>query len=69
MSPATRFDASEVNATYRPSAENAGWTLSLLAWAPPAPTETRRVTCLLRSRTNTSPAPLVSPATRFDAHE
>ena len=31
--------------------------------------DTRLVTAVLRSRTNTSPVALVSPGTRFDAHE
>jgi hypothetical protein len=58
---------SETNATNRPCAEIAGSKLVLFACWPAGPTEIRRVSCATRSRTNTSVALLVSPATRFDA--
>ncbi len=38
-------------------------------WVPSAATLTRLVTPARRLRTNTSKAPLVSPATRFDAND
>ena len=69
MSPGTRFDAFDSNATNRPSAEIVGYVLLLFACWPPGPTDTRRVTCATRSRTNTSMVLLVSPATRFDARD
>jgi hypothetical protein len=68
VSPGTRFDASEENATNLPPAENAGCELSPpIPWAPVEPTDTREVVLVHRSRTNTSASPFVSPRTRFDA--
>ena len=54
-----------VNRTKRPLAEIAAVRLSPLACRPPMPTETRTVVPALRSRTNTSCFPLVSPGTRL----
>jgi hypothetical protein len=53
-SRATRFDADDLNTTNRPCAEIAGSKLQALACWPAGPTDTRRVSCALRSRTNTS---------------
>ena len=70
VSPGTRFDASELKATYRPSELIAGPKLtSPLPWVSVLDTLTRRVVPSFRSRTNTSWASLVSPGTRFDASE
>jgi hypothetical protein len=69
VSPGTRFDASEMNATYRPLPEMFGSKLRPLACRPPEVNDTRWVVPLALSRTNTSGAPLVSPATKFDASE
>jgi hypothetical protein len=68
VSPGTRSDALEKNATYRPSPEIAGSAAKSLAWAPLLLTDTRRVVPADRSRTNTS-WPLVSPGTKFEALE
>ncbi len=67
MSPAIRFDASDSNATYLPSALIDGRVLHASACSPPDETDTRSVTPVCRSRTNTSCSPLVSPGTRFEA--
>jgi hypothetical protein len=66
--PATRLDAAESNVTKRPSAEIDGSEASSLIDPPLVGTDTLRVVCDTRSRTNTSYA-LGSPGTRFDASE
>jgi hypothetical protein len=43
VSPGTRFEADETNATKRPSALIAGCWLSLFPWVPPLLTLTRSV--------------------------
>jgi hypothetical protein len=68
-SPGTRFDASEWNATMRPSRLTAGAKLWPFACVPPLSTLTRTVVPAWRSRAKTSLALLVSPATRFVASE
>src|SRR5205814_757207 len=67
VSPATRLLAVLWNATKRPSAERAGPALESFPWVPPEATLTRSVVPVCRSCTNTSVAPLVSPATRLVA--
>lgn len=62
-----RFDARDSNATKRPSAESEGRALYCSPCAPDEATLTRVVTPAATSRTNTSSAPLVSPATRSGA--
>ena len=69
VSPLTRFDAVEENATLRPSADTEGKKFSPFAGRPPVPVDTRRVTPACRSRMKTSRTPFVSPATRLDASE
>src|SRR5918995_589429 len=66
VSPGVRFDAWEVNATYRPSLLIAGCWLSPLAERP---TEVliRRVVPVCRSRMKMSVAWLVSPGVRLVA--
>ncbi len=54
MSPATRFEAREVQATKSPSALIAGHMLAEFARAPSEPTLTRSVVPVWRSRTNPS---------------
>src|SRR5438445_6238564 len=65
VSPPTRLFATELNATKRPSAEIAGTQLAPFPCAPWEATLTRLVLPALRSRTNTSLAPFVSPPTRL----
>src|SRR5947208_3247239 len=69
VSPATRLFANEVNATNRPSAEIDGGKLVSLPCVPCEATLTRLVLPALRSRTNPSPAPFLSPATSLLAHD
>ena len=69
VSPETRFEALDWNATYRPSDETAGDTLLPFDSAPAAPTLTRVVTPAWRSRTKTSATPFVSPLTKLLAQE
>ncbi len=66
MSPDTRPDADEDNATYRPSPLIAGDPLEPSPWTPSEDTLTRDVEPDTRSYTNTSFALFVSPATRSD---
>ena len=66
-SPATRLVAVLWNATKPPSAERTGPALEPFPWVPPEATLTRSVVPVCRSRTNTSVAPFVSPATRLVA--
>ena len=68
-SPATRFDAADENATYRPSSDTDTSNESPFANAPLAPDarDTNVVVPATRSRTNTSALPFASPGTRFDA--
>jgi hypothetical protein len=65
VSPTTRLEAIPVNATESPSPEIAWISAPEGGCAPPTPTPARVVVPLGRSRTNTSSAPLVSPATRL----
>ena len=69
VSPATRFDAADEKLTTPPSAlmSDGASPLGPLPCSPEAETLTRTVWPAARSRTNTSAAPLVSPATRFVA--
>src|SRR5690349_23210421 len=60
VSPATRLEAIDSNATYRPSALIWPDPESALDWAPPGPTLTRVVVPVCRSRTKMSCTPLVS---------
>ena len=69
VSPATKFEASELNATNRPSSLKTGCPLWLSASVPSDATLTRSVAPVERSYTNTSDIPFVSPATKFEAHE
>src|SRR5438552_3772355 len=69
VSPPTRVVAVESKVTKRPSAEVARTMLSRLVCAPWELTLTLVVLPVLRSRTNTSLAPFVSPATRLLANE
>jgi len=69
VSAAIRFDALEVNETFRPWAEIAGSSLAPLPSVPAVATDTRLVTLSTHSRTNTSGLPLVSVATRLVARE
>jgi len=65
-----KFEAWLVNATIEPSLEISGpgpLKLSPFPCTPDESTLTRRVTPRLRSRTNTSWNPFVSPATKFVA--
>src|SRR5438552_2303574 len=64
--PGRRLLAADWKTTNRPSPLMPGLKLPALAWPPSAATLTRSVWPPLRSRTNTSVTPLVSPATRFD---
>src|SRR5580765_8315700 len=63
----TRLLATLENATYSPLAEIQPWLLVLFACVPSQATLTRVVVPAPMSRRNTSPTPLVSPATRFVA--
>src|SRR5262245_65835346 len=69
VSPLTRFVARDANATYRPSALITASRARLSASAPRLLTSTRVVAPVVRSLTNTSPTPLVSPGTRLDASD
>src|SRR2546428_83045 len=69
VSPPTRLVATELNATKRPLAEIDGTKLAPFSCAPWESTLTRLVLPALRSRTNTSLAPFVSPPTRLVAIE
>src|SRR3989442_6678301 len=64
--PGRRLLAADWKTTNRPSPLMPGLKLPALAWPPSAATLTRSVWPAVRSRTNTSVTPLVSPATRFD---
>src|SRR6266550_2456689 len=64
-----RFEASEANATNRPSPLIDGPRLAPSAGVASNPTLTSLVWPVSRSRTNTSSNPLVSPGTRFVAPE
>jgi hypothetical protein len=61
--------ARDTNATYRPSALISAAMLSPFPCAPSLATLTRSVTASVRSKTNTSRRPLVSPEIRFVAAE
>src|SRR2546428_31025 len=67
VSPPTRLFATELNATKRPLAEIDGTKLAPFPCAPCEPTLTRVVLPALRSRTNTSLTPFVSPPTSLAA--
>lgn len=69
VSPATRFDAPEMNATYRPSPLTVAELDAPLPWAPVLPTLTRTVSPVELSWRNTSVTPLVSPVTRLAASD
>ena len=71
VSPGTRLDAADEKLIAPPSAliPDAAPPLASLPWTPPAETLTRVVCPVARSRSNTSAAPFVSPATRFVASE
>ena len=60
VSPATRVDASDQNATYRPLALIRGRPLAPLPWPPSLATLTRVTVPVTRSRTTTSGTPLLS---------
>ena len=61
------FEATDVNATRRPSPLSEGWSLPPFAWLPSKPTVTRVVVFAWRSRMKMSFASFVSPSTRFVA--
>jgi len=67
--PATRLDAAESNVTKRPSAEIDGSEASSLIDPPLVGTDTLRVVCDTRSRTNTRYRLIVRPGTRLDAEK
>jgi len=67
VSPGTRFEATDTNATLRPLPEIDGAYEPPFAATPPTPTLTIVVVPSSMSRTNTSGCPLVSPATRSEA--
>lgn len=69
VSAGTRLAAVESNATNRPSPLTEGRVLSPFPCSPALLRLTRSVRSAARSRTNTSSARLVSPATRFVATE
>ncbi len=69
MSPATRFEAHEWNATYRPSPLTAGQPLWPLGDEPPTARLTRVVVAVCRSWTKMSDHPPPSPGTRSLAAE
>lgn len=69
VSPATRLDAAETNAMWRPLALIDGWRLAPLASVPEEDTLTRTTSAVTRSRTKTSSTPLPSPATKVLAPE
>src|SRR5262245_45339322 len=66
-SPGTRPFVVQLKTTNRPSAEMEPPYDGASPWRPPAPTLTRSVVPLWRSRTKTSTNPFVSPVTRFVA--
>ena len=67
VSPGTRLVALDAKTRYRPSFESTGFCVSASACTETL--LTRVVTPLESSRTNTSPTPLVSPATRSAASD
>src|SRR4051812_15573740 len=71
VSPGTRLDAADEKLMAPPSAliPDAAAPLASLPWTPPAEPLTRAVCPVARSRSNTSAAPFVSPATRLPASE
>src|SRR5262249_59820990 len=69
VSPATRFEAEDKNATTLPSLLIDGFELAPLACAPKESILTRTVVPARRSCTNTSGTPFVSPGTRFVAFD
>ena len=69
VSPGARFVAADVNTTKAPVAEIRGEKLASLPSPPSFLRLIRRVVPSLRSRTNTSSTPFVSPDTRFVAPE
>jgi len=68
-SPGTRLDASEANATNRPSALTAGEPLALSASPPALLTLTRCNAPVERSSRKASLVKFVSPATRLSAYD
>ena len=68
-SPATKFEASELNATNRPFRKTAGSKLAPFPILPDVLALTSSVVPSRRSRTNTSNWWLSSPGTRFGAFE
>ena len=70
VSPGTRFDAEELNATNRPSALiDSSLSLSSFPSDPSDATLTRSTVSVPRSYTKTSDTPFVSPGTRFEADD
>src|SRR4051812_15854005 len=69
VSPATRLDANDMKATRVPSADIDGSSEVKSPGAPFGATDASWIAPVLRSFTNTSPAPLASPGTRFVANE
>src|SRR5204863_3677806 len=69
VSPATRLDASETNATDRPSAEMDAPKLDPFPEPPPRDTVTSEVSPVARSRTKTSRRWFLSFPTRLPAEE
>src|SRR5207302_9890426 len=69
VSPHTRFVASDQKTTKRPFALIEGPSLPRFASFPALSTLTRSVVWVRRSRTNTSPPPLLSPGPRLVATE
>jgi hypothetical protein len=67
VSPPTRFEAPEMKATKRPSAEIEAPKPPKSACTPAVLTLTRLVVPVWRSRMKTSDSPFVSPPTRFEA--
>src|SRR5262245_53567430 len=67
VSPATRFVEKLANAIQRPSEDITGRALQESPCAPDESTLARTVAPVQRSRTKTSVALFVSPATRFEA--
>ena len=65
--PSTRFEASESNVTWRPSALTDASLVPRLPWFPAESVLARVVAAPLTSRAKTSETPFVSPSTRFDA--
>jgi hypothetical protein len=69
VSASTRLSAQDSNATQRPSALIAGFTLTSFPCTPPVLTLTRVVVPVWRSCTNTSSVLLLSSATRLLARD